>query len=412
MKFGVISNSLRYKANKQVYMFLCYTFLNYLALAAFYNVLLSIYYKTLGFQEDFIGNVIAVRTLLVGLGSIPASMLAHRLGRRNAIIAGIILSGAGYMGLLCFGDYSAILVSAALNGLGTAISFVNDVPLLSENSDDETRIDALSLNFIIVNVAYIIGAYLAGQLPELLKYTRVVSIKYTLLAFTAIQLVSFIPLLKLVNKKCEKGRPVVSSYFALFRTKKLLYILCYNMFVGIGSGLVVPFFSLYVIHKFSVGTSEVGFVLACSQIATILGSAFVPYLSRRFSNVAIVLCCVVLSVPFLLTITVSGSILIIGLCFFIRYALMNMSTPADQAITMELVDKEERSMFNSIICFLLYIAKGISTSAAGFLMKYASYDLPYYIAAALYGLAALSFAGAFFLATGSDSGSKANLKQS
>jgi predicted MFS family arabinose efflux permease len=91
---------------------------------------------------------------------------------------------------------------------------------------------------------------------------------------------------------------------------------------------------------------------------------------------------------------------------------MNMSTPADQAITMELVSEEERSMFNSIICFLLYIAKGISTSAAGFLMKYTSYDFPYYISAALYCLAALSFAGAFFLAPGSTYSSRTNLKHS
>lgn len=412
MKFGIKGNSLRYKANKQIYMFLCYTFLSSLALAAFYNVLLSIYYTNLGYQEDFIGNVIAVRTLLIGLGSIPASMFAHRLGRRNAIIGGIILSGAGYLGLLIFGQYYAILASAAINGLGTAICFVNDAPLLSENSNDETRINALSLNFIVVNVAFIVGAYLAGRLPELMKYTSTVSIKYTLFVFTAIQIVSFIPLLKLVNKKGAKGRSMASSYFTLFKRKKLRYILYYNMFVGIGSGLVVPFFSLYVVYKFSVGTSQVGFILACSQIATIIGSAFIPYLSRRYSNMAIVLFCVVLSVPFLLSITVSGSILIVGLCFFIRYALMNMSTPAGQAIIMEMVSEEERSMFNSVIYFLSYIAKGISTSAAGFMMKYASYDLPYYIAAALYGMAALSFAGAFFLSTGSTANTRTDFKQS
>lgn len=409
MKFKIKSNSLRYKANKQIYMFLFYTFLSNLALAAFFNVLLSIYYKTLGFQEDFIGNVIAIRTLLVGLGSIPASILAHKLGRRNAIIIGIILSGAGYMGLLLFEEHYAIFASAAINGFATAISFVNDAPLLSENSDDETRIDALSLNFIVVNVAFILGSYLAGRLPDLMKYTEAVSIKYTLMAFTLVQLVSFIPLLKLVNKKGTKGRTMIGSYTAIFTTKKLRYILYYNTFIGIGSGLVIPFFSLYVVNKLSVGTSETGFILACSQIATIVGSAFIPYLSRRFSNIAIVLFCVVLSVPFLLSITVSGSILIVGLCFFIRYALMNMSTPASQAITMELVREEERSIFNSTIYFLSYIAKGVSTSAAGFMMKYASYDLPYYIAAALYGMAALAFAGAFFLPVGRNVDSNTNL---
>jgi predicted MFS family arabinose efflux permease len=311
MGFGINSKSFHYKANKQIWMFLCYTFLNYLALAAFYNVLISIYYKTLGFQEDFIGNVIAVRTLLVGLGSIPAGMLAHRLGRRNAIIAGIIMSGAGYIGLLFFRNYPVILFSAAINGLGTATSFVNDAPLLSENCDDEMRIDALSLNFIAVNIAYIVGSHFAGLLPELLQYPAEVSIKYTLLGFTAIQLVSFIPLLKLANEKGARGGIAVSSYFSLLKRKKLQYILFYNMFVGIGSGLIIPFFSLYLVHKFNVGTSEAGFIMACSQAATIIGSAFVPYLSRRFSNMAIVLFCIVLSVPFLLTITVSGSILII-----------------------------------------------------------------------------------------------------
>ncbi|NLM43622.1 MAG: hypothetical protein GX201_06360, partial [Clostridiales bacterium] len=49
---------------KEVKLFILNTFISYLVMSAFANVLQGIYFKSLGLDEGFIGNVIAIRTLL------------------------------------------------------------------------------------------------------------------------------------------------------------------------------------------------------------------------------------------------------------------------------------------------------------------------------------------------------------
>ena len=69
-------------------------------------------------------------------------------------------------------------------------------------------------------------------------------------------------------------------------------------------------------------------------------------------------------------------------------------TASLQNLTIEMVGDEERSAMSSLISLSNHITRGISASVAGYIINI-SYELPYYITAALYVIAILLFAWIF-----------------
>lgn len=395
-----MSNILyRFKHNgnfsKQVRLYMFNTFISYLVMSAFGNVLQGIYFKSLGFEEGFIGNVIALKTILIGLSAIPAGMLSDIIGRKNAVMLGVIISSLGYLGQSIFISQLAIYFFACLNGIGSAVMYVNDAPFLTENCEEEKRINLFSINFIITQLAFIIGSYSAGRIPEFIGNQSINSLRYTQIFFAFLALFSLIPLYKIKNEKKNEKSYRKGGFFSLLKRKNVMMIIVYNMLIGFGAGLVVPFFNLFLHYKLNAGTGVVGTILAYSQLATIIGAFLVPYVSKKLGRVFTVQLCQILSIPFLITISIAGSVWLTTLVFFMRSALMNMAQPALQSLTMEIVGDEERSALSSLISLSNHITRGISASVAGFIMTNVSYELPYYITAALYIMAIFLFAKIF-----------------
>lgn len=380
---------------KEVKLFILNTFISYLVMSAFANVLQGIYFKSLGLDEGFIGNVIAIRTLLTGLSAIPIGIISDKIGRKYAVMLGIIVSFIGYIGQSIFISPSLIYFFACLSGIGMAVIYVNEAPFLVENCEEEKRINLFSINFIIMQLAFIIGSYGGGKVPELIGGQSVVILRKTQIIFSILALTALIPLTKIKDNRNVKTQREVGSLFSLLKRKRIIMIIIYYMLIGFGAGLVVPFFNLFLHHKLNVGTGIVGAIMSYSQVATILGVFLVPYVSKKLGKVYTVQLCQILSIPFLIIISIAGSVWLTTLVFFMRSALMNMAQPALQNLTIEMVGDEERSAMSSLISLSNHITRGISTSVAGYIMANISYELPYYITAALYVIAILLFAWIF-----------------
>ena len=381
--------------NKKVKLYMFNTFISYLVISAFSNVLQGIYFKSLGFEEGFIGNIIAIKTIIIGLSAIPAGMISDIIGRRNAVALGVIVSSIGFLGQSIFTSQSLIYAFACLTGTGSAVIYVNNAPFLAENCEEEKRINLFSINFVITNIAYIVGSFTAGKMPEILGNEIVKSLRYSQIFFALVGFLSLFPLLRIKNEKIQAGKFEAKGFFNLLKNKKVIMIVVYNMLIGFGAGLVVPFFNLFLRYKLKVGTGVVGTMMAYSQFATIIGIFIVPYVSKKMGRVFTVQICQILSIPFLLAISMAGNIWLTTLVFFMRSALMNMSQPAIQSLTMGSVGDDERSALSSLINLSNYITRGIAASVAGYIMANISYELPYYITAFLYFIAIIIFAITF-----------------
>ena len=78
-----------------------------------------------------------------------------------------------------------------------------------------------------------------------------------------------------------------------------------------------------------------------------------------------------------------------------RNGLMNMATPLNTSIFMDLVEPVERSNFSSLLSLFSSLSRAGGISIGGYMMQHFSYHSPYYLTTILY----LSAIGVFVYVT-------------
>ncbi len=380
--FKVMNNNLKW--------FMLCIFINGVIMSST-SVLLSIYYKDLGFTESIIGNLLSLRTLGNSLGAFCAMIIVGKLGTKKSLFVaytGMALSGIIFVNIL----FMPILQFFSLTfGISQGILMVIQSPFLRKNSSDENVVTNFSTSFVLSNGAMFIGNFLFGAISDALAsfggqqtLSRQIVMNFSfLILFCATFAVSRISLEnETINTSKEKFS--LKNYTFLLKNKRIVLYLIKVSFMGIGAGLVVPFFSVYIKESLEVSDSIVGVIMSISQIGTVVGGLCIPFLTRRFGKVNTIIACQLMSIPFLLSISFPQGIIIMTISFFFRSSFMNMANPVVESLAMDLVDDKNRTIMSSIFMLTNHLFRAIGTSLGGYIMQNISYNTPYYFTIMFY----------------------------
>ncbi|MBF4694790.1 MFS transporter [Fusibacter ferrireducens] len=377
------------ESNSNVKIFLGIILIASVSVAA-YNVLVGIYMKNMGFNEEAVGQILSLRTLGIAFGAIPIAVLTEQYNKKNALRAGLLIML--FCGLMMINTRTFWIMQFAsfFFGIGHATLMVLQTPILYENSSDGHKVTAFSAAFVIQNIAFVFGSFFLGHLSELLAKHSSEKIG-NLLVLNGATLLIVIPIVMTAYFSGESmtaqkrtvpfrqtGFNIVSGYCEICKGKALLYLL-QVAFVGFGAGLIVPFFSMYLKYALNVMDGIVGTIMAISQVGTILGGLLVPIISRKWGRVRTVIWCQLLSVPFLISISMPQGIYIITLSFFFRSSLMNMANPIIKSLSMDLIGKDERTYMSSLVSLTNNLFRSMGIYFGGIIMYTVSYNAPYYV---------------------------------
>lgn len=376
----------------------------YLCALAFYSIsagafgmLQGIYIK-LKIGEDFLGMLISSKTLAMALFAFPCALIVSRIGKKKALLFSaffILLS------IMLQGYFEAswlILIFGITQGCFEALLSVTGGPFLAENSHGEERVKLFSISFALNTFSVMTGYYIFGQVVEGLSknINLIQAYRYGIIAsgFVGIIGLVFISFIKETENTSEDKKCIsLKDAISVFSEKGVLQFIIYNSLIGLGAGLVVPYFGVYLKFKINITTSQLGTIMSLSQVATGVGGLITPILANKFGKVNTIILCQITSIPFLLLIATPPSIFIVSIAFFMRSALMNMTGPVISNISMELVGNEKRSVLSSIMNLSSSLTRAISAVVAGLMMKNFSngYEIPYYITTCLYVIATVYF---------------------
>ena len=129
------------------------------------SLLYNLYLTRLGFQEDFIGQIVGLGPIASGLFAFPVGFMSDRIGRRPFLIASAAVLAATQVGLVTFSNPSILLALSFLSGTSGAFLWVNHVPFLSENARPERRAQAIAMWMGIQAVTRMGISLVAGYLP-------------------------------------------------------------------------------------------------------------------------------------------------------------------------------------------------------------------------------------------------------
>jgi MFS family permease len=369
----------------------------YISYGAF-NMLQGIYIKELKIGEDFLGILISIKTFALAISAFPCAIYINRLGKRRAIFISIFVVTLTTILQGYFMNKWSILIFAIIQGIFNSLLAVTEAPFLMENSKDSLRIKLFSFTFAFNTFSVMLGQYAFGNIVE--KMNRSIDIisayRYGIIicgviGFISLIFVFFIRDIEDGKDHCQKIS--FKGSLEVVKEKGVSEMLIYNILIGLGAGLVVPYFNVFLKYKINITTSQLGSIMSMSQIAMGVGGLIVPYLAKRFGKVNTIMMCQIISIPFLLLIATPPSILIVSIAFFMRTALMNMAGPVLGNMSMELVDSESRSVLSSLINLSGNFSRAISAAIGGFIMRHVpnGYEIPYYITAVLYVIATFYF---------------------
>ena len=389
--FSEFLNTLHY-SGKNVQRFMLCVFINGLVMSAL-SVMLGIYYSNIGLSEFAIGNLLSIRTFGNSIGAFFAIFLVQTFGTKRSlyvsfstmIISGMLFTNITFMPVM--------QIASFFFGVCQAIFAVVQAPFYKSHSDDKNVVAVFSASFVLTNIAMFSGSFLFGIFSDIFAgmggavfgSKMVLNISFILLVINLVTLSRIEFDMELANSR--KGSKF-KDYLSILNRDSMLYMLK-TALIGLGAGLIVPFFSVYIKHSLNTTDSVVGTIMAFAQFGTVLGGLLTPILSRRLGRVKFVLICQLMSIPFLISISFPQGALIMAISFFFRNSLMNMANPVLQSMAMDLVEEKHRTIMSSIFTLCDNLLRAVGTQAGGIIMMAISYNTPYYITVVLYLLSAV-----------------------
>ena len=356
----------------------------------------NLYLSEGGFNEQVAGWSASAIALGMGFVGLPAGVLADRIGRKWTLLLGALVLGVSLF-FRCL-TYEMIPVMALSFTTGAAQALLNTTsqPFLTENSRPSIRTQLFSAHFVAMLFAGIVGNYGGGQLPELLQSwnpewrdSLLYPYRWTLVVGALATLAALFPLLGIRERERapeQREDAVPWSQVASPVTKLAInYVL-----IGIGAGLVMPFFNLYFANRFGCSSGQIGFFFALAQIITVFAALMGPRLSRRYGLLTTIVWLQLASLPFLVTLGFESTLWIAVVAFLARASLMQTTSPLQNALSMEVVPPSYRARTAGINSSMWFLGWAVSSNVSGWIMANVGYEYPYYLTAFFYGLAAVS----------------------
>ncbi|HYU89481.1 MAG TPA: MFS transporter [Gemmatimonadales bacterium] len=100
--------------------------------------------------------------------------LSDRLGRRGLIASGMVVQAGGIWLTVLLPEYSAWLVGAALQGLGTAMVYPTLLAAITDHAHPSWRASSLGVYRFWRDLGYAVGALVSGVMTDILGYAAAI----------------------------------------------------------------------------------------------------------------------------------------------------------------------------------------------------------------------------------------------
>jgi MFS family permease len=355
----------------------------------------------MGYSEDIIGVYQMSIGASVAILAIPSGYIIDRFGFKRPMIIASVITVLSVIFQASFFQITIIIIFTFVYGGCASLLMVADNPFMMENSTRSERTHLFSISYAAMMLKGFFGGLLGGYLPGLIAKIMnfnsddYLNYRYSLYISILFVVASVIPFLFIEEKR--KGNSSCLSLIDRFRISKIsnkrLFskLLFPNILVGFGAGLIIPFINVYLEKQVNASTSAIGLIFSMTSVLTGLASFGVPLLTKRFGKINTVVFTQLISLPFLIGITLSNVLPVVAFFVLTRSILMNLSTPAMSNFSMESVEPDEKSLFSGFSGLVWNGTWAVSNIAAGFIMARISYLIPYYMCAVLYFLASVLY---------------------
>ena len=344
-----------------------------------FRLLLNFYVLSLGFDEALLGRLITTSSLTALIVALPIGYLADLLGRKRSLILAGLLITISIAGMVFWPLVPVFYLLNVVSGFAQSLWGITMAPFLMENSGEKERTYLFSFSMGLNTLSGFIGNWIGGYLPTWLSIRLNVAPTSSAAYGAAIIIVALLFVTRMIplsfitrNKLGSEERSVFAPIRFILENPGLVGKLVGPMLiVALGAGLVMPFMNVFFRTVHDQSDQVIGNLFAWGSLAMGLGLLIAPALADRFGKIQVVVFTQGLSIPFLIILGFAPSFWMSAGAYYIRLALMNMSTPVYETFVMEKVDPSSRALVASLTSMAWSFGWAFSPSISGSLqVKY------------------------------------------
>lgn len=384
--------------NREARLFLWVTIINGIIYSG-WQLFFNIYMLQSGYTREFLGIVNSLPALTGLIFGLPMGEFSDRIGRKNALMIGVALSGLAYFGQVIFKNPALIIVMSGLSGIFFMLIIVSTSPLMMKLSDASNRTLLFSLNYGLQTIAGAVGSLFAGQLPAVfgdlfhVAATDAIAYRAVLIVTVFIGTTAIIPLWMMKEPATTRTQPELTTrrkgiWSGLTRLTVKLSIP--NFLIGIGAAILIPYMNVFFKDRFAISDSLLGLLFSLSSLSIAIGSFVGPILTMRLGGkIRTVAFTQLGSVVFMLIIGFVPSLWIAGFAVLMRAALMNMSSPLYNAFCMEQTPEHQQGTVSSFLNIAWQVGWSVGPYISGVVQERYGFS-PLFVATTILYLVAIA----------------------
>jgi MFS family permease len=368
-----------------------------------FRLLFNFYVLSLGFNEALLGSLITTANMTALLAALPLGYLADLIGRKQSMLISGIALGLSILGMVVWPTREVLYAINMLSGLAQGLAAITMAPFMMENSDEQERTYLFSFSSGLQMAMASAGSWIGGYLPTWVAQSQGVpatsSTAYSgaLLAVSGMIGVGLIPLAFIKTPRLDQaGRSVFAPFSYAAKEPVLLTKLILPMLLtAIGAGLIMPFMNVFFRQVHHMPDPVIGSLFAWGSLWMGIGLLIAPPLAERMGKIQLVVITQGISIPFLILLGFSPIFWVAALSYYIRLALMNMSSPVYQTFVMERVEPSARATVASLENMAWNFGWAFSPTISGILQVRYGFGPPFLATIALYAISVILY-WAFF----------------
>lgn len=369
-----------------------------------WSLFFNFYILARGFDKEFLGIVNALPSVSALLLSIPLGMLSDRIGRRKAMLLGLLVNTIA-MGLqVTFTGPSLLMAMVFIGGVGQNLYYISQSPFIMAASNSKTRTILFSLSFGLVTLSGAVGSLFAGYLPALfgnvLRVQADSATAYQAVLLCAVALGSVSMLFIYLIREPQASKAAMQKervpVGAVLRKPVLAKLVLPQLLTGFGAAILIPYMNVFFSERFQFSDQNLGTLFSLSALLTGIGTVIGPKLALLLkSKIGTVVLTQSVSLVFLVLMGFTGIPWLAAVSYLVRGTAMNMGHPLLNTFSMEQFDSREQGTANSVFNLAWTSGWAVGPYISGIVQQQYGYQPLFITTTILYALA-ISLTWLFF----------------
>ena len=321
---------------------------------------LPIYLLALGGGILSVGFLNGMDNLLSALYSFPGGYLSERLGYKRALIVFNLVAMTGYVIVILFPHWLAVLVGAAFFLSWSALSLPATMSLVSRVLPQQKRTMGVSILSLVRRIPMALGPVIGGIMIGI--YGEKTGIRLAFGVALLLGIVSLIFQQVMIRDDGNRGKAETQPWHLWrFMSPDLRNLLVSDILIRFAEQIPYAFVVIWCIKMNEISAVQFGLLTTIEMVTAMLVYIPVAWLADRTGKKPFVLITFVNFTLFPLFLLFSHTFWMLAVAFIIR-GLKEFGEPTRKALIMDLAPEDQKAgMFG-----LYYLLRDIIVSAAAF----------------------------------------------